>query len=242
MRPHQPRTIDEVLERARVRDGDGDGAVAHREASRRRITAQLHELHWPQTPSASPSPPSNRGRVALHQQAGADLNALCRGVLRDDDAVERIACFDTARDPGGALAFACVLFLGGREDGAQFWLQYAAGGGQATGAVCLYLLHLHRGEWYDATHWARQITVLQEEPCQYTPVAHEVVDTRTGTSALPPGPGGVTVYLDLPDDVTAVPEEAVRDAVGDLDVYRIDGVPALQSHPSLAHRLEELII
>ncbi|AEY86750.1 hypothetical protein SHJG_1474 [Streptomyces hygroscopicus subsp. jinggangensis 5008] len=32
-----------------------------------------------------------------------------------------------------------------------------------------------RGEWRDAKYWAEQITVLEAEPCQYAPVAHEVL-------------------------------------------------------------------
>ncbi|MFF5522551.1 hypothetical protein [Streptomyces coeruleorubidus] len=61
----------------------------------------------------------------------------------------------------------------------QFWLEFAAGGGQATGAICLYLMHLRRGEWRDAKYWARQIEALERELCQYAPVPHEVVDTTT---------------------------------------------------------------
>ncbi len=139
-----------------------------------------------------------------------------------------------ARDPGGALAFACLLLLADYEEGAQFWLQYAAGGGQATGAVCLLLLHLHRGEWRDAKFWAEQITVLEAEPYQYAPVAHKVLDTTFG-------PGGVTVHLDLPDDVAAVPEEAVRDAVDDLAVDTLDGLAIPQPSPDLAHQLQDFV-
>ncbi|GAA4341188.1 hypothetical protein GCM10023086_77310 [Streptomyces venetus] len=47
---------------------------------------------------------------------------------------------------------------------------YAAGGGQATGAICLYLMHLRRGEWRDAKYWAGQLDALEREPCQYAPV------------------------------------------------------------------------
>jgi len=84
-----------------------------------------------------------------------------------------------------------LLVLAGREEGAQFWLQYAAGGGQATGAICLYLLHLRRGEGRDGKYWARQIEILEHEACQYAPVPHEVVDTTPGAG------GAVTVFLAL---------------------------------------------
>ncbi|MEU2556412.1 hypothetical protein ABZ589_32820 [Streptomyces sp. NPDC013313] len=164
----------------------------------------------------------------LHEQAGHDLRALCQGVIHDDDAARRIARFDTTRDPGGALAFACLLLLADYEEGAQFWLEYAAGGGQATSAVCLHLLHLHRGDMRDARYWAEQITALESEPWQCAPVAHQVVDTTV------PGPAGMAVYLDLPDIAAAVPEEAVKDAVDDLTVATLDGFGAIPQPPSAA--------
>ncbi|MET9462582.1 hypothetical protein ABZY05_47625 [Streptomyces canus] len=236
MRPHQPRTIDEALARARILQDAY--TPSHREASRRRISDQLHELRWMQTltdPVGS-APRGPRPPLLLHQRAALELRALCQGIIHDDDAARRIARFDTARDPGGALAFACLLVLADREEGAQFWLQFAAGGGQATGAICLYLLHLTRGEWRDAKFWARQIEPLEHEPCQYAPIPHEVVDTTTG-----PG-GALTVFLDLPDDAAAVPEDAVKDAVDDLAVDRIDGLGAIpQPNADLAHQLEDLV-
>lgn len=60
--------------------------------------------------------------------------------LHDTDAARRIARIDTARGPGGALAFARLLLLADREEGAQFWFLFAAGGGQATGAICAICL------------------------------------------------------------------------------------------------------
>ncbi|MFD5593788.1 hypothetical protein [Streptomyces griseorubiginosus] len=236
MRPPQPRTIDEALSRARVLQDTY--TPAHQEASRRRISDQLHEMRWMQTLTtpAGSTPRGPRPPLLLHQRAALELRALCQGIIHDDDAARRIARFDTARDPGGALAFACLLVLADREEGAQFWLQFAAGGGQATGAICLYLLHLTRGEWRDATFWARQIEPLEHEPCQYAPIPHEVVDTTTG-----PG-GALTVFLDLPKDAAAVPEDAVRDAVDDLAVDRIDGLGAIpQPNADLAHQLEDLV-
>ncbi|MFD5407191.1 hypothetical protein [Streptomyces griseorubiginosus] len=236
MRPHQPRTIDEALARARILQDTY--TPAHRKASHRRISDQLHEMRWMQTltdPVGS-APRGPRPPLLLHQRAALELRALCQGIIHDNDAARRIARFDTARDPGGALAFACLLVLADREEGAQFWLQFAAGGGQATGAICLYLLHLTRGEWRDATFWARQIEPLEHEPCQYAPIPHEVVDTTTG-----PG-GALTVFLDLPDDAAAVPEDAVKDAIDDLTVDRIDGLGAIpQPNADLAHQLQDLV-
>jgi hypothetical protein len=240
MRPHQPRTLNEALARARIVDAD-TYTPAHREASRRRISDQLHEMRWMQA-LTEPAGPTRRRRTQpplLHQRAAHELRALCQGILHDTDAARRIARFDTARDPGGALAFASLLVLADWDEGAQFWLEFAAGGGQATGAICLYLLHLRRGEWRDAKYWARQVETLEREPCQYAPVPHEVVDTTTSVAATD---GAVTVFLDLPDDAAAVPEDAVKDAVEELDVDRIDGFGTIpQPNAELAHHLEGLV-
>ncbi|MFF2205523.1 hypothetical protein [Streptomyces sp. NPDC058145] len=234
MRPHQPRTLTEALDQARIREGAY--TTAHLEASRRRITEQLHELRWTQAMVGPGTGRRPAHRLMLHEQAGHDLRALCQGVIHDDDAARRIARFDTTRDPGGALAFACLLLLADYEEGAQFWLEYAAGGGQATSAVCLHLLHLHRGDMRDARYWAEQIMALESEPWQYAPVAHQVVDTTV------PGPAGMAVYLDLPDIAAAVPQEAVKDAVDDLTVATLDGFGAIpQPSPDLAHQLQDLV-
>ncbi|WP_327691079.1 hypothetical protein OG870_17325 [Streptomyces sp. NBC_00461] len=236
MGSQRPRTIEEALARSRV--FAGEYTRADLDSSRQRITEQLLELRWMQA-LASPMPSSGShsawAPLMLHERAAHDLRALCQGVIHDDDAARRLARFDTARDPGGALAFACLLMLADREEGAQFWLQFAAGGGQATGALCLYLLHLRRGEWRDAQHWARQMARLEHEPWQYSPIAHEIVETSSAT-------GGVTVLIDLPDHQVAVPEAAVRDALEDLDVDLIDEFGAIpQPSPELPHQLEDLV-
>jgi hypothetical protein len=100
-------------------------------------------------------------------------------------------------------------------------------------------MHLRRGEWHDAKYWARQVAALEREPCQYTPIPHEVVDTTTS----PAGPdGALTVFLDLPDHAATVPEDALKDAVDDLDVDRIDGLGTIpQPNADLAHQLEDLV-
>lgn len=56
------------------------------------------------------------------QDPGVATLLLMVGLPGAWDAARRIARFDTARDPGGALAFACLLVLADREEGAQFWL------------------------------------------------------------------------------------------------------------------------
>ncbi|MEU2434515.1 hypothetical protein ABZ611_34440 [Streptomyces sp. NPDC007861] len=229
-----PRTIEEALRRTRV--FDGRYTAQQLEDSRRRITEQLTELRWMQLLAGPGSPTHRLGPpAALHERAAHDLRALCQGVIHDADAARRIARFDTARDPGGALAFACLLVLADREEGAQFWWQFAAGAGNATSAVCLYLLHLRRGELRDAQHWAQQTAALEDEPCQYTPVAHEVLEPA-------PPIVGVAVHIAFPQDGAVVPEDAVRDAVQDLDACQVDGFgPIPQPSPDLAHQLEDLV-
>jgi hypothetical protein len=38
-------------------------------------------------------------------------------------------------EPCGALAFACLLYLAGRHEAAQFWWQFAAGADSSTAAL-----------------------------------------------------------------------------------------------------------
>ncbi|MDN0198477.1 hypothetical protein [Streptomyces sp. S.PNR 29] len=202
-----PRSVDEVLSRARV--FQGEYTHADLEAARHAIARELDELRRVLRPAGAPSP---AGRpVALHDRAARDLRTLCRGTIRHPGAAEHVTAFDTTRDPDGALAFACLLHLADEEEGAQFWWQYAAGAGNVTGALCLYLLHLSRGELRDAEHWANQVSDLNElDWSEYRPVEHRAepagADPLLGTAVrytLPPGQG--------------VPEAAVKDAVAQLD-------------------------
>ncbi|MEV4441388.1 hypothetical protein AB0K09_20660, partial [Streptomyces sp. NPDC049577] len=62
--------------------------------------------------------------------------------------------------PGRARAFACLLYLSDRRDGAQFWWQFAAGAGVATAAYCLYLHHAQYSEHDMARFWYRQALAL----------------------------------------------------------------------------------
>ncbi|MEU6653336.1 hypothetical protein ABZ904_28850 [Streptomyces sp. NPDC046900] len=64
---------------------------------------------------------------------------------------------------------------------------------------------------------------------------HEVVNAT-------PGPGGVEVRLALPVAAAAVPEDAVREAVEDLDVDQVDGLGTIpQPSAELARQLEDLV-
>ncbi|MFF4182402.1 hypothetical protein ACFYZ9_04365 [Streptomyces sp. NPDC001691] len=230
-----PRGIEDVLARARVFEGEYTSDEL--EASRRRITQELGEFRWLRL-VAGPGGGQARagcGPTALHERAARDLRTLSQSIIHDDDAAQRIARFDTVRDPGGALAFACLLVLADREEGAQFWWQFAAGAGNATSALCLYLLHLRRGELRDAQYWARQLAELEREPCQYMPVPHEVV---AGTQV----PMAVTVHYELPRARHAVRETAVKGAVEDLDIGQLDDFgPIPQPGPDLAGQWADLV-
>jgi hypothetical protein len=66
--------------------------------------------------------------------------------------------------PEGALVFGSLLYAVGNRDAAQFWWQFAAGGGNYTSATCLSLLHRSLGEFSDADIWRREAEELAERP------------------------------------------------------------------------------
>ncbi|MDT0323156.1 hypothetical protein [Streptomyces millisiae] len=108
--------------------------------------------------SRFPPPP-----IALQEQAAHDLTELAGLVIRTSHAAADIAGLvnSTRIEPDGALIFACLLHLADRHEGAQFWWQFSAGAGKSTAALCLYLLHMQRGEMRDAHHWAHEATALE---------------------------------------------------------------------------------
>nr|WP_237554993.1 hypothetical protein [Streptomyces sp. SID4948] len=67
---------------------------------------------------------------------------------------------DRCIHPEGALVLGALLYVSGHRDGSQFWLQFAAGGGNYTSASLLSLLHRSRGEVLDAEIWRRQAETL----------------------------------------------------------------------------------
>lgn len=126
------------------------------------------------------------------------------------------------------------------EDGAQFWWQFAAGAGNPTGALCLYLLHLRRGEMRDARHWAGQIGELEADDdgdiAHYAPVPHE--KTHPTAPAV-----GITMRYETraATDDTSVSDAAVMDIVDQLDVDRHEEVGRIPTPSAdLAKQVEEL--
>lgn len=56
-------------------------------------------------------------------------------------------------DLDGAHIFACMLYVAGHPENAQFWWGFTAGAGNSASAFCLHLLHHGRGETAEAEHW-----------------------------------------------------------------------------------------
>ncbi|MFD9322768.1 hypothetical protein ACFWDQ_34835 [Streptomyces sp. NPDC060053] len=222
--PRTPRTINDILSHARV--FQGAYTRADLEAARETVARGVNELRWGRAlDDAAPSPSRSAVR---HERAMCDLRMLSRAVIRHPGAAGRVTAFDDCREPDGALAFACLLYVAEPESGAQFWWEYAAGAGSVTGALCLYLLHLSRGELRDARHWACQIGDLHDLGWDgYMPVDHRAervdADPLLGTAVryvLPPG--------------RAVPEGAVRDAMGRLEAADTGLGPVPQPTADLA--------
>lgn len=117
---------------------------------------------FPSLSHAAPPVPAGRGYRTAHEQAAHDLDlaiALVVGAPRAATSLARLV--DRQRvEPEGALVFACLLHLVGHREAAQFWWQFAAGGGSRTAAFCLYLHHRRLAEFRDADYWRDQAARL----------------------------------------------------------------------------------
>ncbi|MEU3953595.1 hypothetical protein AB0F45_14945 [Streptomyces achromogenes] len=167
--PSDHRTIDDLLATARTRDRytgyDMTAAEARlraRQAARhrppRQRTASTAPLHTEWTvPQDERTPDANR--------AWWDLNAVCLITL-GPDADTHLANFIKSQyaDKAGALVFACLLHLSGDSSGARFWWRFAAGVGHHLAEYCLFLEHVHSGEYHDADHWRTQLLRHQFTP------------------------------------------------------------------------------
>jgi hypothetical protein len=168
-----PRSLAELLAEAEILQDEYDDEDTA--ASRRRIERGVADTWWRSAlllessaqqvrPWLGEGPPRARMPLcaAQHEQAARDLRELSTLVIRDARAADHIALLaQSCRiEPASALIFACLLHLADRE-GAQFWWQFSAGAGSATAALCLYLMHLQRGELRDAEHWAVQAAALE---------------------------------------------------------------------------------
>ncbi|GAA1928260.1 hypothetical protein GCM10009716_40120 [Streptomyces sodiiphilus] len=133
------------------------------DAAEARLAARIPGLMrgGPVAPPGAGEGPVRRGGgtpVAWMRRAGKDLTTLCRTVVEQDGALHHMAAFLGRRvpEPDGARVLGCVLQLAGREDGARFWWQFAAGAGDGPAAYCLHLHHLSLGEVGEAALWHQE--------------------------------------------------------------------------------------
>ncbi|WP_254898126.1 hypothetical protein [Kitasatospora sp. NA04385] len=101
-----------------------------------------------------------------HLQAAHELDLATTLVLAMPTAAASLDLLvnDRRIHPEGALVLGALLYAAHHRDGAQFWWQFAAGGGSYTAASCLSLLHRSLGEFLDAEVWRRQAEALASAP------------------------------------------------------------------------------
>ncbi|MET7621317.1 hypothetical protein [Streptomyces sp. NPDC005408] len=148
-------TIDDLLADAAIPTSSPSPSVFDVGAALRRLAADAAQ--------AAPQPDMVRAA-----QAGQRLAVVSRWILNGPGAathVDRLAEGPTATpveeeqlDVDGALVFACLLYLTGHPESAQFWWQLAAGAGHRAAAYCLHLHHLALGESREARHWRHEVT------------------------------------------------------------------------------------
>ncbi|MER5199876.1 DUF6207 family protein [Streptomyces sp. NPDC002755] len=116
--------------------------------------------------TALPSP----HEPAADDKAAHRLRTLCQTVVTVLCPEDLKFLTDQLPEPEGAWLLGCALNVGGVEQGARFWWQYAAGAGHTTAAYCLSLHHDARGETHAASFWYDQ-TGLDEYDYDIIPVA-----------------------------------------------------------------------
>ncbi|MFD5030783.1 hypothetical protein ACFWM0_10230 [Streptomyces sp. NPDC058405] len=165
-RTDEPAPIDALLDDAEVLADTYDDYDT--EAARRRVTAR-RTRDGAACPGGAAAVP--RHHPSAHEQAAHDLNLAVALILNAPEAaagLTRLVDHDRI-DPEGAVVFAALLHLTGHQDAAQFWWQFAAGGGNRTAAFCLFLAHQRRAEFQDAAHWRAQSRRLPRSGRPRTP-------------------------------------------------------------------------
>ncbi|MFF7728870.1 hypothetical protein [Streptomyces sp. NPDC008001] len=124
-------------------------AFESRRRPRRRPAGPAHR------PASAPAPASG---PSARDEATHELDLACVLVINAVEAAASLGRFvdDRGIDPEGALVFACLLHVAGHTAAADFWWQFAAGGGSRTAAYCLHLSHRRKGEFRDAAFWRAQ--------------------------------------------------------------------------------------
>ncbi|WP_329028371.1 hypothetical protein [Streptomyces sp. NBC_00690] len=150
------RTIDDIL---------ADAAIPTTSPTTFDIGAALRRLAADAPQAASPPPDMDRSAKARER-----LATVSRWILNGPGSalhVDRLAegpeqsarlLEEDALDVEGALVYACLLYLTGHHESAQFWWQLAAGADSRAAAYCLHLHHTHLGEPREARHWYHQLT------------------------------------------------------------------------------------
>ncbi|WP_033329539.1 hypothetical protein [Streptomyces yerevanensis] len=177
-----PRSLDELLAGAEILQDTYDDEDTT--ASRRRIEREVADTWWrsallleSSAQQVKPRLQDGTARVrdplgtAQHEQAGRDLRDLSTLVIRDSRAADHIAL----------LAQSCRV--------------EPASAGSSTAALCLYLMHLQRGELRDAEHWAIQAACLAR-------LENHTLSSDDWTSLLsrPPRQGDAHWYTPPGDD------------------------------------------
>jgi len=200
--PEDRPTIDQLLDEAQVLqdrydDYDAD-AVCDRILRTLDVPSPLPAA--PDRTRAAGPPDCRAGQPEImaepalyatdHEQAAHDLDLAVSLVVGDPQAAASLARLRDGRraDPHAALVFACLLHLIGHTDAAQFWWQYAAGGGSRNAAFCLYLHHRCRAEHRDAAFWRERSRQLADgaPPCprQQAPVMPLLLAESVGRALL----------------------------------------------------------
>jgi hypothetical protein len=101
-----------------------------------------------------------------------ELDLVSARVLNTRQAATWLSRLDNTRyiEPEGALVFACLLHLAGREDGAKFWWQFAAGSGSSAAATCLSFHHQRNAAFRDAEYWREEAGRLLTESAELNPM------------------------------------------------------------------------
>jgi hypothetical protein len=98
---------------------------------------------------------------AQDERIRGELDLICAQVLSTPQAAASLTSLSQLGDtrhvePEGALVFACLLHLIGREEGALFWWKFAAGGEIHTAARCLALHCQSNADFAIADLWREQ--------------------------------------------------------------------------------------
>ncbi|MEU8550987.1 hypothetical protein AB0C81_29090 [Streptomyces roseoverticillatus] len=148
----------------RSHDTEGDVIEAMLTSDARAIAVAFESRRRPGRRRPGKAAPADG--PSARDEAGDELDLACVLVINAVEAAASLERFadDRGIDPEGALVFACLLHVTGHTGAADFWWQFAAGGGSRTAAYCLHLSHRRNGEFRDAAFWRAQAAHDPQEP------------------------------------------------------------------------------